>query len=306
MQCKWNNTICVSANYDDVDWTKPLKFDDITRIDVLGCKYRRGEIAHQYTPDEFMSLDGNLLDQLRQYYVIGSNHDYRTYHHCQSLDGSCDWGGEEIKRVRISIERSCNLKCVMCGGSEGFKPFWYSLHKLQYHAMNRLLGYNNNLDQIILTSDGEPFVYKMALFDWLKRVTIQDTKEVYMFTNLTLLTDKDIDMMHQYELDTGVRVRILGSIDGITEPIYRAVRRNNMFALVMANAERLRSYGMLERVNFCVNRENISELPHVKEYWADKGIFADVILLDDFMHPGEREEILNTREWKDFIIKEFK
>lgn len=305
MKCKWNNTVCISANYNQIDWSRPLAQQSFA-IDILGCKYRREEIAHQFPMEDFARLTGNLYDIVKEYYHVMPNHDYNVYHHCQSLDSTCNWEGEEVKRIRISIERACNLHCVMCGASEGFSPILYKLHKLQYQAMNMLLGYNNNLDQITLTSDGEPFVYKTAFFEWLNRVTINDTKEVYMFSNLTLLTMDDIEAMHDYVQRSGVRVKIIASIDGITEPVYKAVRRNDHFEQVMANALKLKEYDILERVNFCTTRENICELNHVKDFWSEHNVFVDVILLDDFRRPGEREEILNSPEWKNFIIQEFK
>ena len=307
MKCKWNNTICLSFSYKNAIAVDSNNCFTNTLIDVLPCKYRRNEITKQLTVAEIMNYDGNILDLVKGLYFNLPNHDFKTYHYCQSCDNTCSFENEPITRVRLSIERSCNLHCVMCEGNAYFKPIFPLLHEIQYNLQYKLLGYNNKLDQIILTSDGEPFFYKKELFEYIDKVTLNDTKEIYLFSNLTLINDKDIEFMYNYWKSTGVKINILASIDGITEETYKAVRRNNMFDKVITNALILNEHKMLDRVNFCVVPENIHELNRVRDYWAKYNVFVDVILGQDYlMHrKGTTNLVLNHPEWKKFIINEY-
>lgn len=195
----------------------------------------------------------------------------------------CNAKNYPLKRIHISVSRACNLRCKMCYGDKTK----YNEKDLQNEYVNKILYFkllnlikNHNLDNITLTGSGEPFFYKKETLDYLKNLNpINDTKEVTIISNLTLLNDDDIYLLDKIHKN-GINFYIIASIDGITAEVYKKIRNNNLFDKVMHNAELMKNLNLLNQVNFVYQDDNKHELNSAKQFWENKNILFNKIPCD--------------------------
>ena len=144
----------------------------------------------------------------------------------------------DIKRVSVSISHACNFKCYHCffkehkDTSEMKKAYFDTLYKIKGHQ----------LDYILLTDAGEPFFYYYATIDFLKSLSLNDTKNVRITTNLSFLNEDRIKQLKDISMSTHVNYEFIVSINGITKETYEATRIGGNFEKCMKNLKCLSQY----------------------------------------------------------------
>lgn len=144
----------------------------------------------------------------------------------------------DIKRVSVSISHACNFNCYHCffkehkDTPEMKKAYFDTLYKIKGHQ----------LDYILLTDAGEPFFYYYATIDFLKSLSLNDTKNIRITTNLSFLNEDRIKQLKNISMSTHINYEFIVSINGITKETYEATRIGGNFEKCMKNLKCLSQY----------------------------------------------------------------
>jgi MoaA/NifB/PqqE/SkfB family radical SAM enzyme len=151
----------------------------------------------------------------------------------------------------------CNLRCVMCPQAVG------QVHRpkqMEIEIFDKLRGALAGAHQVQLHGIGEPLL-SAAFWKYLDELAGQPGKEVSFNTNLTHLSDAQIDTI----LSAGVSV-INVSLDAATPGTYRMIRNHDL-GKVLGNLQRLlaarNARGLAKPriyINMTLMRQNIEEL----------------------------------------------
>ena len=145
---------------------------------------------------------------------------------------------KKIKQVDVGISHACNMHCMNCffkehkDTPEMKKAYFDTLYKIKGHQ----------LDYILLTDAGEPFFYYYATIDFLKSLSLNDTKNVRITTNLSFLNEDRIKQLKDISMSTHVNYEFIVSINGITKETYEATRIGGNFEKCMKNLKCLSQY----------------------------------------------------------------
>ena len=263
---------------------RPEEKTEITAIDSL----------YKLTKDEFK----NLL--FSAYAKIPENHKYETEFYCQTKAKRCIYNELTLKFVAVDIFRYCNIHCPMCHVSKTQFMTFEENKKLYFFILNNLK--ELQLDTIQLTGIGEPFMLKADTFNWLSTLTKNDTKNILIITNTTLLNIDDIIKMYEISKNTGIKINVMSSCSAITEETYKLVHNNNNFNKVVENICNLNKYGLLEFINFVIQPVNLHELEFYKQFWSEKGIDTKKCLGNIIVGDYDTSiKIENSNEYKSFL-----
>lgn len=252
--------------------------------------------------NELKNID--LFSRLEQFRKVGQSYN-DIYTNCVNYHDTeanccnyyCPWREFNLKTIDVSILESCNLNCTMCEydhrkNDEMADYYFYILNAIKNHQLNK----------IYLTQVGEPFFYKRQTMEYLQRLTPNDTKEVIIVTNASLLTDADIELLA--EIHKTVKMRFVISFDGITKTTYETQRVYSNYEKVMHNAIKLNEYRMLIGINYVVNDLTKSELITAYNYWMTLNpyiVFAglpDAHYYDRMYNTPEFQELLRLQSAK--------
>lgn len=270
------------------------------------CCYKYHEITKLYNITDVINNNNFIDDVLAAAPIIPKNHDYTIYpHFCKTNETQCDYSNDEITSIEVATSYTCNLNCIMCGFRNFTKDIDLSSDKeLYFHILNNIKGHH--LETLTLTTEGEPFFYKKETLEYLKSLTLNDTKNVFIISNLTLLNEADIDLLKDIN-DKGVKINIMASVDAITAETYKKIRRNDNFNKVIDNVKLLNKYGLLNSINYVIMIENLHELDFLYDFY--KNINIDKTMINYLVFNGEETEeirnkinyIINSPEYKRFI-----
>lgn len=109
----------------------------------------------------------------------------------------CHYGqfpADKLLDVDVSVDVHCNINCSFCG----FFPVREKAYKtkvqdIYFKILEKLKG--NNLRNLYLTSNGEPFFFKERTFQFLESLAEGDFSAVSLHTNGTLLDKSDLDRL---------------------------------------------------------------------------------------------------------------
>ena len=193
-----------------------------------------------------------------------------------------------IDNVIVGLSYACNLNCVNC---------WYSgIHfddsnqkELYFHVLYGLK--KSELGTITLTNKGEPFFYLKETMDYLKTLTIEDTKCVYSLTNGNLLDEKSIKLMKSIKENSGVDFKFLFSIDAVSSEVYKKVRIGGNFSKVLDNLEScIRQFGTRNlTVSFTGKEYNLHEINQAVPFYKEN-FGVDVQISFDSFHPEMQDK----------------
>ena len=215
-----------------------------------------------------------------------------------NTDYFCNWYDAPLKKVIVSIQKSCNLKCKMCRRD---LIIMKDIDKYQFDILEQLKGHN--LKELALTDDGEPFLYKEKMFNFINSITTNDFKQISCISNLTLLDLNDVDNLREFVKRTEVQFFVTASIDGATAGTYKTIRNNNFFDRVMANALRLNEHKILQQINFVIQKENIHELLDAYYYWKSKNVIFLAIPINNNSANvnNDNNEIISNPIYQEYI-----
>lgn len=304
-----NNLHTYCGEYSTIRIVKSLYENNY--IDIYNCYMQKtfnckNPLAH-ISINEYEKIENlyNYLNDLHKKYE-----NKQTFSRCYEVgygdsNNICKSYKKELKNITVSLQKRCNLSCIMCDNSINFEDDVF--HKLYFKTLYKIK--NNNLNEIRFTEEGEPFFYKKEMFDYLDSLTINDCKSVKIVTNLTLLNDDDIYHLNELKNKSCIKYNFMFSIDAITEETYKKIRKNNLFDKVIHNAKIMISLGFNCIIHFVIMLENLHELSFYKEFWLNNGItdsnnIKACVLFDYCYHDKNAiNYIINSNEWKEYINK---
>lgn len=259
----------IILNYDESD-------DSILCYPCCFYSGKRENAFHKFKFDELSNID-NIIDYLTPYYNKAI---YSLHPICKNLYNTEDDkicilhdSDNKIKNIDVSFLPGCNIRCSMCKINHS-----QNLNHLKTAYFNILYSLKNkSLNTISLTQMGEPFLFKSETFDYLKQLTLNDTKSVKIVSNLTLLNENDIVELSK----CNVCIKILASISGIKPDTYKIIHNNDNFDKVIENAILLKKLNMLFHINVVVQDYNINELQEIYDFWHGLNVHINFIPVDN-------------------------
>ena len=173
----------------------------------------------------------------------------------------------DIKAVTVGISHACNLNCYHC---------FYTDHKddsfqkdLYFTILERIKGHN--LDMIHMHNSGEVFFYYFKIKEYLKSLSINDTKEVNFQTNGLLLNKDRLKELKKISDDTGIQYTFSFSVDAITEETYKKVRGGDFEKLLNNISDAIEEFGQ-ENIafTFTIKEPNKHEAAEFEKFIMNK------------------------------------
>lgn len=182
------------------------------------------------------------------------------------------------------ISETCNLGCHMCFHSTSLSHCDVRKQKSEL-SMELALKWLNYYIDLVRKNDldiysfhfgaAEPFIYKQQLWEIVKRIYQKATDrpvELFINTNLTLLEDKDVELISKY----GIRVAV--GVDGLFEinDKIRYYKHNGKgtFNVIIRNIKKLIDANVQVGVNITLTDRNFNLINPVEivRYFYDLGI----------------------------------
>lgn len=180
---------------------------------------------------------------------------------------TCNFSKNKIAQVSVGLSYACNLNCHHCF-YEGHHKDNSQLKDLYFNTLYNIK--NNNLESIQLTDVGEPFFYFYKTLDYLKSLTLNDTKNINFLTNANILNIERIKMLKDISESTGITYTFIISIDGCTKESYEKARINGSFERVIENARYLNDLFDVG-INFTIRSPNMSDVLNIKPFFKNLG-----------------------------------
>lgn len=265
--------------------------------DTLGfchCCHKDGELANILKINDFMKMDENMFWSFlnKTYKTTPKNHSYTVYPYCKTKNRVCIYNDKTLKQIVLDTIDYCNIRCKMCClSTKHILPILDEIN-LTTEILNKIK--NHNLNTIITTGIGEPFIIKNELFNYIKSIDINTTKNIIIVSNLTLLNKDDILLLN--ELNKKIKIKIIASCSAITPETYRIVHCNDNFYKVVENIKLLNQYNLLDFVNFVAQESNLHELDMFKDFWINQNISYEKLEISP-VHGSQNKDITKTEEF---------
>lgn len=269
---------------------------------VIRCCHKTEEPIYVWSDKDILSMSSEeFMKKLYDgYKILTPEHDYKVYYYCKTKEKECIWNDEYLDTISVSTSVLCNIKCRMCD-IISHKKIFPNDKEVYFDILNKIKG--QNLETIELTSEGEPFIYKEDTLKYIESLTLNDCKRLEIMTNGVLLKEEDILRIFRAKCNSGIDIRFLCSISGITKESYEAVHKNPHFEHVARNAELINALDMLNCINFVIMPDNLHELDFYKQYWEEKNVprwKCASSVLQDYNYPGATKIVMESAEYKRF------
>lgn len=252
-----------------------INFQD-GHIDLKRCC--RGKAFYSCSIEEFRKIS-NPIDFTKNFNYKDFSEYANTYYSSteDNFCHPCFFPKNEINKVTVGLSYACNLKCYHCFYEKHIDT--KELKELYFETLYKIKGHH--LDIIEFTDRGEPFFYYYKIRDYLKSLSIDDTKTVKFLTNLNLLSDERIRELKTISEQTGVHYKFEASIDGITKEAYENTRIYGNFEKVINNLKLLLENFDDVLVNYTIKKPNMMASRNEIESFF-KGLGAWVVITYDF------------------------
>lgn len=272
-------------------------------VQFLPCWKKDRTVIKKMPFEEFIKYNFfDLCNEIRNY-PIPENHVYTYDSHCHPNRGCCDWRYSPLKKVAVSIQPFCNVKCTFCPVLPG-RRMTHIQNKIKDAYFKSLYEVKDKGIEISLTCHGEPFLWKKETFEWLESLTPGKNAGIQVVTNSTLLTDEDIEHLARIRDEKQVAIIITTSINGITKEAVEKIQQCKIpdFDAYINRVLKLFDYGLLGNINHVFTTENVDTLPDFFKFWTSKRVELEprLVPLVDASHPNE---VVNSKVWKDFFAK---
>lgn len=173
---------------------------------------------------------------------------------------------KNVKEIIVGLSYACNLRCYHCwfAGHHTDSPFQKELY---FHTLKSIK--NNKLDKITLTNKGEPFFYLSETMDYLKNLSINDTKEIYSVTNGNCFDENNLNELKAISDNTGIKFSWVFSVDAISSKVYEQSRNGGNFEKVIKNIETTtKNFGTDNiEISFTCKKTNIAEAKFARDFY---------------------------------------
>lgn len=183
--------------------------------------------------------------------------------------------------ITLDVTNVCNLHCIHCPYSEIEAKDDFKVTHLPWEYFNKIVDELSGHGQPCLlrfVGDGEPMLHP-KLVEMIELAKQRTTCTVNLTTNGTLLSQEKIERLLNANIDI-----IDVSLDGLSKPVYEAVRKKSSFERVMLNM-----FGLLETkrkkktqtkimVSFVKQNENQHETEGFIHFWAP---IVDTVMVRD-------------------------
>lgn len=287
-----------------------MKINSNSRVCKLNC-YKPGQIRISYDRNNDKIWFSPCCSLFLKNYIEPLAFDYDTFYnnmdHCferyKNFDltnvskyyyGRCEqvypygpicsgytYNKYDIMDVDLAVYKNCNLRCAMCTMAK----HTYDERESRLHF--KILNYfkYKNLNKILYTSLGEPFLFKDIIFDFLENSNI---KKHEIITNARLLTENDINRLAKYR----DKLIIAVSCDGTSKEIYENIRIGSDFNIVLNNIILLKKLNLIQRVNYVMQDRNLIEHDKVIPFFKNLGIHL-VTLIDGSFDLVNKHDLLD-------------
>lgn len=171
----------------------------------------------------------------------------------------------EITCVKVGAG-VCNCKCKMCEVTDmnvnaDYKKrmFFKILEEYKKHG-----GY----DTLLINICGEIFCWKEEFLEFIESLTTDHFKEIFVFTNGTLIEDEDIERLKKVKPNVLLEI----SIDSVQKEKLESIRIGTNYEKVMNTIIKLKEAGLLKGCNYVIQKENLDELEEAYEFFKEKGV----------------------------------
>ena len=176
----------------------------------------------------------------------------------------------------MSISHACNLNCYHCyfDGQHYDTP---EMKKAYFDTLYKIKGHQ--LDKILLTDNGEPFIYYDEILEYIQSLSQNDTKSIEITTNLTLLNKEKIVKLYKAITMANIDYRFIVSLDGITKKTFEATRIGANWEQVINNLKTLISLFGNEKivVSYVIRKPALKDAPFARSFFRKKfGIKTDI------------------------------
>jgi len=194
-----------------------------------------------------------------------------------------------LRELYLHITRACNLRCKHCYIEAG-NPLE---GELTTDELVKLVDEFAQLggERLIITG-GEPLLRREALYEVFKKAKEVGIKHVFMETNGTLISDRDIDVFKKYDIELGV------SLDGAVKETNDYIRGEGCYKKSTDAIRRLVCAGVKTKIGFTLMRPNINEADKIVLLAKDLGV--DSISIKALLEMGRastnKDLMLNFKE----------
>lgn len=201
----------------------------------------------------------------------------------------------KLDELDLHITNRCNMRCIHCCYSSGEKE----MTEMSYKQIIKLLIEAKNLGvEHVDIFGGEPTI-RDDLIDILNATKDLGIK-TELLTNGLMRKEREIELLESGVDSIGV------SLDGISEEVYKKIRKVNGAGRVIEFAKRCVNKGIYTKINTVLFKSNINEIKNIVQ--LSNSIGADEQRIYYFTPVGRGakclDEWVNPEEWIKYIIKE--
>lgn len=257
--CYWKNSLTI--RYDDK--RNKILFMSCPRARII--KY---EEPLAWDPEFFINNFNECLEKFSKLDLTNLSKYY--FGDCVFSDTEGDplckntYENYNITNIENAISTDCNLRCIMCR-----VPHIYNEYRSNLYIKTLKLLQDIKINQVTLTSIGEPFVYKNETLDFINNCKCS---RLYINTNLTLIDSSYLDMLKNISNKRNIIIEFAVSIDGIDKDTYEKIRVNGKFDNVINNLIYANNLGLVHKVHFVKQKENKHQWNNYESYFKSLGI----------------------------------
>lgn len=196
----------------------------------------------------------------------------------------CEPSTCELNHIQVSFSTECNLHCRFCGAkhirnSVVEKGLSKRLNKINFEFLYKLK--NLNLEYIRLTDYGEPFFFYKDTIDWISQLTKEDTKNVFITTNATLLQDDFFELIEK-KREEGITIDMHVSLNAYSQQSYLEKMGSDYFYKVIKNIFKLYKTQCPLRVSFLIDdTSDIDNYKNFLTFFSSLGIQCQIYPAND-------------------------
>ena len=200
---------------------------------------------------------------------FGESHDDSLCGFCieKGAEGRCYKTGNELKRVCVYTDFSCNANCTFCKSYQPSreklrqdKSLRKNVKKIHFDILEKLKGHNIEVE---LTCIGEPFFYKSEIKQFFRNLKDNDYKKISIVTNGSLIDDEIIELAKA----SNINFFFLVSLNVPNEKAYNEIMGLKNFDKTFNNVLKIKKAGIDINTTFTICSDS---LKYLNEY---QGLF---------------------------------